>query len=486
MGAEVTHGTKAAFLKATKERAEAVLDASIEAEKQSEPFLRGVPAIVDALKSGQIECRRLHEGQVPCQGLHHAREARSHRRASARRLIQLHAARTDPEHRTQHPGPKRPRGRPASTNGSRTHWKQAQDVTPDILQVVDRHVREYSPFDVYAKALHEFFRGHEITAGEWDGPSSADVPGPRPLPAGGLLGAHEDRTSTRRRLLCDGVGLGKTFVGLMLHRASDRARGKARGLVRAKAAKEAVWEPRVAASGSAILAGEARLQQPRCVQPHRSRVARSYQERFARITELADAVIIDEAHHFRNPGVRVRRAAHSLATARCSTSSMVRFDRSRRSCLPQRRSTTGCTDFRHMVDCSRAGRELLRTNPGHQQPPGALRRPGEELRKEFDREVTETEASSRHRRSSHRVRAFKELVVQRSRAYARQSQILEKGSAQCSRSGSRRRSRHTRSEKTYGKLLEDVEAAFSKDKPLFSLAIYYPLAYYRGKEDESS
>jgi PLD-like domain len=48
------------------------------------------------------------------------------------------------------------------------HWQQAQDVTPDILEVAARHVREYSPFHVYAKALQEFFRGHEVTAREWD------------------------------------------------------------------------------------------------------------------------------------------------------------------------------------------------------------------------------------------------------------------------------------------------------------------------------
>ena len=69
------------------------------------------------------------------------------------------------------------------------HWNQAQDVTPEILEVVDRHVREYTPFEVYAKALQEFFRGHEITAGEWDETQLADVPGARPLSAGGVLDA---------------------------------------------------------------------------------------------------------------------------------------------------------------------------------------------------------------------------------------------------------------------------------------------------------
>src|SRR5262245_42904538 len=48
------------------------------------------------------------------------------------------------------------------------HWKEATDVTDSIVEAITRHVRLYTPFDVYAKALQEFFRGHELTATEWD------------------------------------------------------------------------------------------------------------------------------------------------------------------------------------------------------------------------------------------------------------------------------------------------------------------------------
>jgi hypothetical protein len=48
------------------------------------------------------------------------------------------------------------------------HWAAAEDVTEDILRIIERHTREYLPFDVYTKALHEFFRGHGMTASEWD------------------------------------------------------------------------------------------------------------------------------------------------------------------------------------------------------------------------------------------------------------------------------------------------------------------------------
>ena len=36
--------------------------------------------------------------------------------------------------------------------------------------------------------------------------------------------------------------------------------------------------------------------------------------------------------------------------------------------------------------------------------------------------------------------------------------------------------------KTYGHLLGKLEIAFAKDKPLFALAPYYPLAYFKGDE----
>src|SRR5258706_13001645 len=57
MGAEMTLRTRKALLEAVRLRAMQILDGSIEANKESNPFLRGVPAILEALKSGKIECR---------------------------------------------------------------------------------------------------------------------------------------------------------------------------------------------------------------------------------------------------------------------------------------------------------------------------------------------------------------------------------------------------------------------------------------------
>ncbi len=41
-------------------------------------------------------------------------------------------------------------------------------MTDAVIETIARHTHQYMPFDVYAKALQEFFRGHELTASEWD------------------------------------------------------------------------------------------------------------------------------------------------------------------------------------------------------------------------------------------------------------------------------------------------------------------------------
>ncbi len=75
---------------------------------------------------------------------------------------------------------------------------------------------------------------------------------------------------------------------------------------------------------------------------------------------------------------------------------------------------------------------------------------------------------------------FRSIVVQRSRAYAVESQKREKGAAAVFPDREAPRVAEYSVRKTYGNLLDMIEAAFSKKKPLFALPFYYPLAYYKG------
>ena len=57
MGAETTHRTRKALLEAVRGEVLDKLDESIEEDKERNPFLHGVPAVLKALRSGRIECR---------------------------------------------------------------------------------------------------------------------------------------------------------------------------------------------------------------------------------------------------------------------------------------------------------------------------------------------------------------------------------------------------------------------------------------------
>jgi HKD family nuclease len=56
MGSDTTHRTRKALLEVVRTRAGEVLDRSIEAEKETNSFLRSVPAILESLRSRQIQC----------------------------------------------------------------------------------------------------------------------------------------------------------------------------------------------------------------------------------------------------------------------------------------------------------------------------------------------------------------------------------------------------------------------------------------------
>lgn len=101
--------------------------------------------------------------------------------------------------------------------------------------------------------------------------------------------------------LCDGVGLGKTFVGLMLLERMVVHAGQRVVLFAPKAACEDVWKPAIerylphlnSRFVNLVLFNHTDLQRKN-----------TFQRELELTLHDADVVIIDEAHHFRNPGVK--------------------------------------------------------------------------------------------------------------------------------------------------------------------------------------
>ncbi|MDP9280014.1 MAG: phospholipase D-like domain-containing protein [Gemmatimonadota bacterium] len=485
MGADVTHGTKAMFLKAIKAQAEAVLDQSIEAEKRSSPFLQGVPAVVDALKTKQIECR------VYTKDKFHAKAFITHAKLDVvgSRALVGSSNFTRPGLTKNVELNIQVQSGPDVAQLQKwfeEYWAGAEDVTADVLQVIDRHVREYSPFEVYAKALQEFFRGHEITAGEWDVTRSQMFPHLDRYQQEGYGALMKIARQHGGAFLCDGVGLGKTFVGLMLIERLIRHENKRVVLFAPKAAREAVWEPHLR-EWLPDIGGGSDFSNLAIFNHTDLGRGNDFPERFKRIAEFADAVIVDEAHHFRNPGrlgtdedrdggSRYRRLFRMLDGSVRPKAVFL---------LTATPINNRLADFRHMAELfSRREENYFARTLGINNLRAHFANLEKELRKEFGgTDVAEGEAILEAQELLSTSSAFQGLVVQRSRAYARESQLREGGSATVFPEREAPRVADYSIRKTYGQLLDDVESAFSKDKPLFSLALYYPLAYYTGPDE---
>ena len=56
------------------------------------------------------------------------------------------------------------------------HWEEGEEITEDFTDVLERTVREYTPWEIYAKSVHELLRGRELTSNEWERTQSEIYP----------------------------------------------------------------------------------------------------------------------------------------------------------------------------------------------------------------------------------------------------------------------------------------------------------------------
>lgn len=485
MGDETTHRTRKALLEAVRKRAIATLDRSIESDKEANPFLNGVPAILDALQSGQIECRVYDKDKF------HAKAYITH----AKLEVVGSQALVGSSNFTA-PGLTKNIELNVQIQSARevaqlqewfeTHWKEASEVTDAVVETISRHTRLYTPFDVYAKALQEFFRGHELTATEWDETRSKMFPRLDRYQQEAYWALMKIARQHGGAFLCDGVGLGKTFVGLMLIERLVLHEGKRVVLFAPKSVKEAVWErdlrtylPHIGGVGGADFSNLA-------VFSHTD-LGRGgdFPARFQRIAELADVVIIDEAHHFRNPG---RRGGGDEGEPSRYYQLYDLLDNAIRPksvfMLTATPINNRLADFRHMAELfTRRDETYFARTVGVNNLRAHFNTMEKALRAEVGHDLVNV---SEHMTQAQEIlltdELFRQLVVQRSRAYARESQLREKGKAAMFPERKAPQVAEYSIRKTYGRLLDLFEKAFEKANPLFTLPMYYPLHWYKGPD----
>jgi len=139
MGDEVSKRTRKSLL-AGIEGIKSKLDDSIEREKETNDFLRGVPGIVEAVRAGKIECRVYSKDKF------HAKAFITHGKLAVVGSVALVGSSN-----FTYPGLTEnvelnvqiQREVAELQEWYERHWGLAEDITDEVLKVIERHIREY-------------------------------------------------------------------------------------------------------------------------------------------------------------------------------------------------------------------------------------------------------------------------------------------------------------------------------------------------------
>lgn len=467
MGDEVSRRTQRALLEGT-DRIKHQLDVSIESEKIRNEFLFGVPAILDALATGRIKCR------IYAKKKFHAKAYITHSKlavvgssalvGSSNFTAQGLSANVELNVQLR-------REVEELQAWFERHWDDADDVSADLLKVIERHTRPYLPFEVYAKALEAYFRNYQVTAGEWERNHSRMYPLLDVYQRDGYGALLKIGGKYGGAFLCDGVGLGKTFVGLMLIERLVVHDRKKVVLVVPKSGRQPVWEVNLRQFLPQLFGDFSNL-----VVINHTDLQRGgeWSDRIDRLKEQADVVLIDEAHHFRNPANNKIRSRYWRLHDLCENKQVFM--------LTATPINNRLTDLQHLIEhFSRRRPDYFKETLGIHSLSGHFRRLEKDLEKRLGAAAVQTELSGFDSADllTH-DNLFGELVVQRSRTYVRRSQQQLGGNLAIFPDRAAPKVANYSIKKTYGNLLGKLEKAFNRKSPLFTLPMYYPLAYAKG------
>lgn len=446
---------------------------SLAIEIVDDPFLTGLDAVIDAIRSGKIEIRvyrnrKFHakayitHGRLQVVGSAALVGSSNFTPAGLTKNIELNVRFTGPEVRELQ-------------DWFEEYWDQSDEFIDDLIPILEVYERKYTPLEIYAKALSTLTRDVEPGASEWERESSKIYGMLAPYQREAYHGLKQRAAKWRGAFLTDGVGLGKTFVGLMLAEYYASKERKKVLILASKTGVESVWGPELKLYLPRLTGAFASIE----VMAHTDFSKGDALQKMKELAERVDVIIIDEAHNFRNRGSqgddpenpksrwwRLQEVAKGKTVFHLTATPI----------------NNSLFDLVHQIEIFSGRKEEHFASIGipnlrnhiaalENEFAKALATPNGLVRQGIDMQDFETLLSQ----SS----LLDELVVQNSRAYAVSSSIAEGIDNVKFPETALPRAVTYDYTMAFDHLLGELNTAFSRTNPLFVLPMYYPLAYSR-------
>ncbi len=461
MGDETTKRTKDHLIKALQD----ATDANIESEKEQDDTLQGLAAVRDAIRRGKIVVRVYDKAKFHAKlNLMHAQNSSpvdfatvgssNFTRPGLTQNVELNSFITDATHIEK------------LNTWYDARWEEASEVKEELLRTIQRHLKEYPPFTVYAKSLHAYFRGREKPADEWEENESVIYQTLSQYQKDGYHAALQIGDTWNGALICDGVGSGKTYIGLMLLERYLRDNKRVL-LITPKSIADSVWNSqidfRLQSKYDFLLEEHFRMK----LHTDLGRQGGIEEKEYRYFREYIDVIIIDEAHHFRNPSSNRGRLLMELARNK------------KLYLLTATPINNSVNDISHLINYFAQG------NSGHFASIGMhdFRKHFRDIDKKLEDENVEIAEQVEEDDLLRQDPVLKQVLIQRSRKYIKDAEmesgthiLFPKRVIEPTVDYSLRR--------VYRTLYDELQAAFDRHDPFLNLAIYNTVKYHKNPEKQ--
>ena len=460
MGDETTKRTKDHLIKALQD----ATDANIESEKEKDDTLHGLAAVHQAIREGQITVRVYDKAKFHAKlNLMRAQNSSpvdfatvgssNFTHPGLTQNVELNSFITDATHIEK------------LGDWYDARWEEASEVKAELLHTIERHLKEYPPFTVYAKALHNYFRGREKPADEWEEKESVIYRMLSQYQKDGYHAALQIADTWNGALICDGVGSGKTYIGLMLLERYLRDNKRVL-LITPKSVAESVWNSQVRRQLQSKYGRLLRENYDIKLHTDLGRRGGISEDDLEYFREYKDVIIIDEAHHFRNPNSNRGQLLMELTQSK------------KLYLLTATPINNSIDDIYHLINYFGQNQRTHFAKIGVHDFRGHFRSIERRLEDETTEIVEQVEEDDFLRQDP----LLKQVLIQRSRKYIKDAEmasgthiLFPERVVEPTVEYSLRR--------VYRTLYDELQRAFDRHNPFLNLAIYNTVKYHKNPEE---